>query len=210
MTWVLRELQSALELVYRVAPGFDVRDFIIDDEARRSLGVARTPGEQLLLRQGGGELEVGLFVDEVALRRLERGLHDENLGEFLMAVEGVSHLLYVMDRARVERPFSALELELQAEVDKYLLVLLVAWQAAGDPPSGIRERLFGNVRYHADLSSEERDRYRTANAAADGYAATLETRFVKKRAIGDMLREVRRFYRFGCAEKLDHIARKAA
>src|SRR5439155_25924487 len=123
------------------------------------------------------------------------------------------HFLYVAVRAAVERPFSALELELQAEVDKYLLALLIAW-ATGQPPpetsSGLRARLFRDVRFLDDLSREERDRYHTAHAAAQEYAAGLEARYVRHRALADLLGELRRFYRLGCAEKLDHIARQAA
>jgi hypothetical protein len=205
---LLREVQQALETAYRVEPGLDVRDYLITEAERARLGLERAPREQLLLRERPGELEVGLFVDE---RTLARGA--DSLEEFLLAVEGVSHFLYVMVRARAERPFSALELELQAEVDKYLLALLGAWGGRGEPApvsAELRERLFTKVRFHSDLSPEERDRYATANAAADEYAASLEARFVRRHALAEMLDEMRRFYRLGCAEKLDHIARKAA
>jgi hypothetical protein len=207
---VLHELQRALESVYRVAPGHDVRDFVIGPEARNRLGLQRAPREQLLLREAPGELEVGLFVDPATLAELERGLDEANLQDFLFAVEGVSHFLYVMVRAQSERPFSALELELQAEVDKYLLALLVAWAAERRPPEGLRARLFDHVRFADDLSAEERERYATAHQAADGYAASLEARYVRHRALDGLLGELRRFYRLGCAAKLDHIARQAA
>ena len=210
MSRVLGQVQRALEGLYRVEAEANVADFVITEEERAALGVKRAPREQLLLRQRQGELEVGLFVDEVALRRLERGLDESNLEEFLLVVEGVSHFLYVTVRARQERPFSALELELQAEVDKYLLALLTAWSLRGEPPEGLRERLFAHVRFHADLSGEERDRYRAANQAAGGFAASLEERYVRRRAPGGLFDEVRRFYRLGCGGKLGHIARKAA
>ncbi|MSP62031.1 MAG: hypothetical protein EXR72_17205 [Myxococcales bacterium] len=210
MTRVLVEVQQALESLYRVEPANDVRDYVITEEHRGALHLDRAPREQLLLREAPGELEIGLFIDQRALRRLEPGLDDANLGEFLLAVEGVSHFLYVMVRARAGRPFSGLELELQAEVDKFLLVLLIAWAAHRGPPERLserlRDRLFSRVRFHADLSDEERDRYTTANAAAFEYAASLETRYLRRHAIPDMLGEMRRFYRLGCADKLDLIA----
>src|SRR5204862_5418069 len=184
---------------YRVESCGDVQDFMSSDAERAALGVARAPGEQLLLRSdpAGRSLDVGLFVDELALRRLAGPFGEERLPEYLLAVEGVSHFVYVMARARAERPFSALELELQAEVDKYLLSLLGTWPQHGPPPTGLRERLFKRIRYHADLSAEERDRYRTANDAADDYCAQLERRYVRRRAVEDMLAEVRRFWRMG-------------
>jgi hypothetical protein len=236
---VLHEVQHALESLYRVDAAVDVRDFLISEEAREALGLQRMPREQLLLCQEPDGLSVGLFVDELALRRLERmlagtdaggaapaasqGAREEasqrqrellmehgHLSEFLLVVEGVSHFLYVALRTREHRPFSGLELELQAEIDKYLLALLWAWPEHGHPPQDLRERLFARVSFLQGMSSEEHDRYRTANAVADDYVASLETRFVRRRALPDLLAEVRRFYRLDCAGKLDHIVRQAA
>ena len=65
----------------------------------------------------------------------------EYLQDFLLAVEGVSHFVYLVHRARQERPVSAVELELQAEVDKYLVALLVTWNQTGEPPPGFGHRL---------------------------------------------------------------------
>ncbi len=214
MTRVLGRVQRALEGLYRVEARADVRDFVISEEQRQALGVERRPDEQLLLRDEPGGLAVGLFVNQASLRRLEDlsggPPPDEHLEDFLLAVEGVSHFVYVTVRAQAERPFSALELELQAEVDKYLLVLLSRWREGSAPPAGIRRRLFGAVSYHDDLSHEELRRYRTANDAADEYVASLEHRFVRHRAVGAMLDEMRRFWRLDCAGKLEHIGRKAA
>ena len=39
-------------------------------------------------------------------------------------IEGVSHFVYVADRARRKLPATQLELELQAEIDKYVLLVL--------------------------------------------------------------------------------------
>src|SRR5262249_37918946 len=167
------------------------------------------------MQQEAGGLQLGLVVDERTLQNLEerdprRRLDERNLQDFLYAVEGVSHFVYLVHRARVERPVSAVELELQAEVDKYLVALLVWWNQTGEPPAGLRERLFKRVTFHGDLSVEERERYELANSAAGEYAASLEARFVKRRTMEQMLAEVRLFYRKGLAEKLEHITQLAA
>jgi hypothetical protein len=201
--------------MYRVETALDVTDFLVRDESREALPVQRKPKEQLFIKQDPGGLSLGLFVDERTLANLaerdpRRRLDDRNLQDFLYAVEGVSHFVYMVHRARVERPVSAVELELQAEVDKYLVALLVWWNQAGEPPPDLRQRLFGRVSFHGDLSSEERERYELANSAADEYAGTLEQRFVRIRAVEDLLAEVRKFYRKGLAEKLEHISALAA
>ena len=211
---VLRALQGGLESLYRVETELDVTDFLLGAD-RAGARPERTPREQLLVKQCDGDLELGLFVDERTLENLalndpRQRLDDENLQDFLLAVEGVSHFVYLVTRARAERPVSAVELELQAEVDKYLVALLVSWSQTGDPPEDLRGRLFARVQFAGDLSPEERDRYQLANSAADEYAASLESRFVKPRAVEDLLSEARRFYRKGFADKLSHITQLAA
>jgi len=215
MPAVLRALQGGLESMYRVETDLDVCDFLVDGDERAALRVERAPREQLLIRRDDDGLQLGLFVDErtlenLAMRDPRRRLDAQNLQDFLLAVEGVSHFVYLVHRARQERPVSAVELELQAEVDKYLVSLLVSWNQSGEPPSDLRERLFANIRFAGDLSREERERYELANSAADEYAASLEERYVRTHAVDDMLGEVRRFYRKGLAEKLEYITQLAA
>jgi hypothetical protein len=215
MPAVLRALQGGLESMYRVETDLDVCDFLVGGEERDALHPERAPKEQLFIKRDDEGLRLGLFVDErtlenLAMRDPRRRLDAANLQDFLYAVEGVSHFVYLVHRAQQERPVSAVELELQAEVDKYLVALLVTWNQAGEPPSDLRERLFANIRFAGDLSREERERYELANTAANGYAASLEERFVRLHAVDDMLGEVRQFYRKGLAQKLEYISQLAA
>jgi hypothetical protein len=214
MTRVLRALQGGLESLYRVETELDVCDFLVGGD-RNGWEVERAPREQLLIKQTDGEMQLGLFVDEKTLENLtlndpSRRLDDDNLQDFLYAVEGVSHFVYLVHRAQLERPVSAVELELQAEVDKYLVSLLVSINQRGEPFDDLRQRLFARVTFAGDLSREERERYELANSAAASYAASIEERFLKVRAVEEMLSEARRFYRKGLAEKLEHINALAA
>jgi hypothetical protein len=207
---VLRRLQLGIEALYRVETRLEVDAFLIDEEQRLRTGPRRAPREQLLLRQEDGELAMGLFVDRAALANLRRhdparGLHDRNFADFCLAVEGVSHFVYLALAAAGHRRVSALELELQAEVDKFVCCLLVQ-----GPAPDLRWRLYGDVSYAADLDPEERERYRTANEEAGRYTATLERRFVREDRLEAMLAELRRFYRLSLAGKLGEISRAAS
>jgi hypothetical protein len=206
---VLRRLQLGLEALYRVETQLEVEAFVIDDEQRRRAGVARAPREQLLVRHEDGALELGLFVDRAALDNLERNdparrLDDGNFGDFCLAVEGVSHFVYLVLAAAGHRQISALELELQAEVDKFVCCLLVQGRQVD-----LRRRLYGDVSFCDDLDDDERDRYRTANGEAERYAQALERRFVREDRLAALLAEVRLFYRMGLDDKLARISRAA-
>jgi hypothetical protein len=205
---VLARLQRGLEALYRVETRLDVNAFVVGEEAReRALGSEqRRPREQLLVSQSGEDLSLGLFLDEEALENLERhdpagGLSEKNFWDFCLAVEGVSHFIYVAWCAAHDRSVTALELELQAEVDKFVSCTL---HGEADAAS-LRERLYERVSLSHDLDAEERDRYRVANDQARRYALSLERRFLKRRRVHDMLSELRRFYRLGLQEKLQHI-----
>ena len=186
--------------------------------APRRSGVARAPREQLLISQrDDDEVELGLFLDEQAVSNLEendpaRGLDHTNFHDFCLAVEGVSHFIYVALAAAGERSVSALELELQAEVDKFACCLLLAGAGPANDGSArtLRRKLYDEVSYADDLDHDEADRYRVANGEARRYAETLSRNFLVRDRVGDMLAELRRFYRLGLDGKLGHIAKSAA
>ena len=207
----LGRLQRGLEQMYRVETELDVHDFVIDADARDRMGVQRKPREQLLLTEREGDLELGVFVCPNALDNLERHdpahvLDERNLRDFLLALEGVSHFVYLTWRARADLAVSALELELQAEVDKYVTCLLLA-DACRHKSAALRRRLFIDIEFHDDLDDDERSRYRAASENARRYATSLERRFVRSRRMPGLLAELRRFYRLSLAGKLAHISR---
>ena len=209
----LWRVQRGLEELYRVDTGVEIADFVVGTELRDALVAARRPREQLLVCEADGELALALFIDPRALANLSshdpaRRLGDHNLGDFLLVIEGVSHFIYAIRCARAERPVSQLELELQAEVDKYVTCLL-ATEPGAEVSAALRRRLFDDAAYEPDLDHDERDRYRAANDNAQRYAAYLEQAFVVTRRIPEMLAELRRFYRLGLAGKLGSIARAA-
>ena len=209
----LSRVQRGIESMYRVETGFEVGDFVVGSEVRDELVNARRPREQLLVVEEDGEMNLALFIDPSVLANLHandpgRRLGEHNFGDFLLAVEGVSHFIYTVCCARAERPVSQLELELQAEVDKYVTCLL-ATEPEVEVSVSLRRRLFGDAEYEPDLDDEEHDRYRAANDNAQRYATWLEDTFVSRRRIPEMLGELRRFYRQGLAQKLSTIARAA-
>jgi hypothetical protein len=221
---VLRRVQQGLEALYRVDTQLDVQLFVVSDgERARTLGgdgnTTRRPREQLLITQHassaeGGELAIGLYLDDRALENLEnndpqRGLGEHNFADFCLAVEGVSHFIYVALCAAANRQVTALELELQAEVDKFVSCLLLD-EAAFSRPTELRARLYEKVRLADDLDREERERYATANHQAHRYTGALERRYPAPARLSEMLTELRHFYRFPLQAKLAHIARSAA
>ncbi len=207
---LLVDLQRRLEALYAVAPQAPVTEFVIPHE---EAGGYPGGGSRTLVRDEGGSISVGVVFDEATARGLcERDprvrLDSGNLSPFAIATEEVSHFVYVMFCAGAERSVTQLELELQAEVDKYLTaVALLSLQNDGLLTKGLRQALFRRYRLVDGLSPERAERYRAASQLADRYCGWLEARFLRSGRFPDLAREARRFYRLGQTEKLVRIGR---
>jgi hypothetical protein len=207
-------LQSLLGRLYDVSVDYDVYDFLVTD--RRELAdVApdndrRAPDEELLLAETADGAGVALYIDPSVLMRLEQAdptgsLTEGNLADYCTALEGVSHFVYSTWRLVWDAPVSLLELETQAEVDKYAAtVFLVADQQGGCFPAQVHARLFDRINFDARLEPEQYDRYRIAHRCAANFCRRLESRFVNrgKAQVEALVRELRKFYRLGSAAKL--------
>ena len=209
---LLAGLQSELESIYGVEGPAPVERFVIDRARWRRLSSGEAP-EELLVVEQDDSVEIGLFLEPALLSRLSRSGEwtTSRLSDHCVAVEGVSHFLYLTSRATVPRPVSHLELELQAEVDKFATVLLRLWADGRQEWSpALRERLFDNISFRPGLSPPVREQYEKANFLARMYCRFLERRYILRNHIDGFLADLRRMYRLGCGEKLSYAACGAA
>lgn len=209
---LLARFQAHLESIHAIRVEGRVQDFLLSQELfARVRPEARVP-EELLLQQDDEGLSMGLYIDPGVLEALSRKqpplrlLLGELLPQYCVATEGVSHWLYVSHRAE-QGAVSQLELEVQAEVDKFASCVLGLWQLdLLRLVRPLRERLYDGVRYFAHLLDDERERYATANRLARSYAATLEKRFIARRDLDGFLRELRASFRLSGGEKYARLA----
>jgi hypothetical protein len=212
----LHNLQRHLERIYEIDVSVDCdvdRFLITDSELAVTLDNgprARGIPEKLLVQEQADELHVSLYLDPAVIEVLSsndpiRSLNDGNLAAFWSALEGVSHFLYLIWNARHGRSISLFELELQAEVDKFVAALfLLAQQRRLHVPREIHERLFASPVFDVRLDEGEQRRYRHANHFAGLYCGRLRRRYLVNRGAG-LMKDLRRFYRLTHRHKLDHI-----
>jgi hypothetical protein len=205
---MLSAIQQNLEAVYRISAP-DVRQFLIDeDQLRDVLGDPdREAEEWVVVREGPDGVNVGVYVAAPALERL-KGLPgpsealEDAFQAFCLATEGVSHFLMLFERARRQEPVSMLELETQAEVDKFVF-------AALHHPDRMEEwhtRLFRNVRLAQGLCEEELSRYTEAGRLAGAFCASL----CATPHTGALLELLRAFWRDSGAQRMERLRRLAA
>lgn len=213
---LLNQLQNHLARLYAAPTDYDIYDFLITDADAANRLTPRgqqNNQERLLVSQTDDALNISVYVDANALERLSAddpmiGLHEGNLPAFLLALEGVSHFHYLCWNAVYDKPVTLLELELQAEVDKFVTAIsLLDAQRKQIHPGKIHERLFEHIRFRADLSAEHRNRYREANRYAAKYCYSLNSDFPPTQDGSRLADELRRFYRLTQNGKIHRIER---
>lgn len=211
---VLQPLQYALEGLHDVQTQLDVHAFVVDDTVRCVLpGAKPHVPEQLFVQQDQDGMDVALYIAPHVLDGLARDppharLHDGNAEHYWIALEGVSHFVFLAWCSHAERSVTALELEVQAEVDKFVVSwLLLADQ--GKPlhrtAEGLLKRLFSSFVLHDGMSQEEVARYQTANRAAHAYCMALVARYGRDKDPQRIRGDVRSFYRQGLSVKLSAL-----
>lgn len=193
-------IQAALCRVYGIDDAPAVDDFIrpCDEKAER---------EFLLLRENGEELEIAVHLPRAAMN----GKNQIGFDDLCQVIEGVSHFVFLVERTRRELPLTQLELELQAEVDKYVIFVHDPQNSQKFEPhraARLRTRLFRAVSYLDPPGTEKGDRYRLANDLAARFSEMLDERFAKRGRFEQLSQALRRFYAAGQNEKIN-LARAA-
>jgi hypothetical protein len=183
-------IQSRLSRWYGIEDAPEVDPFIEPVDGGR---------ETLFLRdEGGGALELRLHLPRAAVE----GGRAPSFDELCQVIEGVSHFLYLAERARRELPATQLELELQAEVDKYVLLSHGGPRFHPARAARVRARLFERVSYLHAADTERGARYRMANDLAARFARKLEVIFTRHGRFEPMRAVLRAFYGAGQTEKI--------
>ncbi|MBI3181230.1 MAG: hypothetical protein HYZ28_03705 [Myxococcales bacterium] len=208
---MLGRVQQHLEAIYGIRCELRVSDFLVDEEVARRLGGGRA-GEELLLSEENGELGLALYIPREVLARLSvyessptGAVLEVELGGYCELAEGVSHVLYLTHAAAHSRTVSLLELEAQAEVDKFATCVLLRWSEGLRWGLELSSRLFERVSFRPGLSEPERWRYLEANRLARAYCRRL-LRLVAAGSVERFLTELRYSYRLGAEAKLRYLA----
>jgi hypothetical protein len=209
-----------LHRTYRMRAQVEVARFVIGDLGYRRLygtaGRAEGPaaragyGARTLVRETEDGLRVSVYYPDALIRALEaeppqRGLTEGNAAPFAVLVEELDHLLCLADGAVKGQPLSLFELELHADVSKYLVLARFLGAARGrlTPPERVwlRDQLFETSGF-CDEDPAVRTRYRDAARWAVRLLDGLER--VEPRARIELLRE---FHDRTATGKLGLIAR---
>jgi len=213
MSSLLTSIQNNLESIYEVSIPHNVDDFVITDKKIAKLLaneiIDNGSLEQLFISTQDGYLDISLYLDNNLINRLCNNYptadsNKNDLHDFWIALEGVSHFLYLAWNAHFDRPVSQLELELQAEVDKFVsATAVIGLEKDKIFTREIWSLLFSQPRFNDNLEKDHLERYKKANLYASQYCQKLMT--MNHKTTKCLHNELRRFYRLNQDAKLSRI-----
>lgn len=213
---LIEQIQTQLESLYGIGLPQRAGDFLIGREEALNYWARgeekKIPKELFFVRKPEDDtVEIALFLDIQLLHNLKRNdplvsVNDKNLSDFLILIEGVSHFVYFLWKAHREVPITKLELELQAEIDKFLMLYFFL-KSDSEPGMTFElfERLFEDFHLMGELSIEDRRRYLTASSLACRYCYQILKKFVGLGQVKALIEEIRYFYCLRQEDKIKHI-----
>jgi hypothetical protein len=211
---LLEALCGLLQRTYALtAPLLPIGRYVIGDaglrllypNGQREVRSEAGEGARLLVRDTGDGVRACIYYPDAMIRHLEekppqRGLNEDNVDAFAVLVEELDHLLVAAERALAGRGVSLLEMEVQANVTKELVLsrFLPRHGFRVDPErrAWLRRQLF-EARTYCDDDRSVRDRYDEASRLALRFLETLERTPRRLR-----LDTLRRFHRAPLSEKI--------
>jgi len=212
---MLDSILRQIDRVYDLGLDVDIHDFLLTREMCAELGHDSARASVLVREdEDGDELQLGVYLGESTLETLgslDLGapIQPKSLEAFLTAIEEVSHFAYLLFSASQHRRVSQLELELQAEVDKFITsALLIASTNAGRMPEDLLERLFDGFEVRAELEPQVRERYASATSLASRYCFHVVRNGLESsdgKSLRRLFSELRSFYRLTQGGKIGRI-----
>jgi hypothetical protein len=189
----LVRVQRRIEAIYELEPAPAIAPYVrVDGEDAR---------EQLLVCQSAESVDITVLLSRASAAALVSRDATLELDAYLEAIEGISHFIHLADRARTELQTTLLELELQAEVDKFLILAEQRETHSTFELVSLHRRLYEDVRFLHASATERGQRYRLAN----DLAARLWSQLIRQGPAADHRGTLKRFYRASQAEKISMV-----
>lgn len=226
MKAIVRKIDRALKRIYNLDNHFWAERFLLRGPsqviARRHAGLqgaifVQGGSLQDLSAVDGDDLAVAIYFSDPVRKELSdkkkwksTDWSASQMSAFAVATEEISHFNYLIHNAMTGRAISQLELELQGEVDKFLLAYF-ALSTRNDQPGQVFEALFQQLfeRFHwaENMTEEQKERYAEANRCAQQFILKCRNDLATTSSSERVFKILRQFYRLSAAEKMSFVRR---
>lgn len=206
----IRKIDQAIKSLYHLESCYNAADFLLRKPAISAQMVREVQGSMYLVSEGE-TLSIGIYFHPKVRTELSEyprwrdgawTLDQKNA--FATASEEVSHFHYFLYHSNQGRQVSQFELELQGEIDRFLLLFF----NESNPEKKFEdlfESVFSNFRWVNGLSEEEKERYQDAHQYAKKFTLSLREKLKTKAGILKTVEFLRKYYRLSSMDKMSYL-----
>jgi hypothetical protein len=219
----VRQIDRALKRLYNIETSLCAEEFLIfhfPTVPQKQIASKELQGA-LYVRRGAEEpgsnelsIDLGIYLSE-QVREVLENFPDwsspwslEQIKAFSVACEEVSHFHYLVFNLERKRPISEFEIELQGEIDKFLLMYFcesLADNAGLTKFEILFEQLFINYRLAGCLNEIQKQRYLDASLYAKSFFQKMRKHLGSNGSVTEVLKRTRHFYQMDLASKISFL-----
>lgn len=158
---------------------------------------------QLILAEGEETLSMSVCLPSYLIDTFNQGTdhHVSNVQDFSELVEETSHFIYLCWSGFNTSPVSLLDLELQADIDKCLMLWKIGfdWQE-------VDHFVHGNAQLRPEISEEEKLRYALSEKLCQAFFTDL-TNGAPMKMSQEIHAQLKSFYRMSSPSRVRHLMR---
>ncbi len=210
MKKAIQEIHAAISQLYQINPQLKPETFILENPP---IPLQPMSGKLYLQQTSPDDAHIAIYFGDSIKQQLSQLPTDpaslwpkESLQAFCVASEELSHLHYIIFHSSQGHSISQLELEMQAEIDKFLLTLFKNNSIHGVSEEHFNllfERIFHHFSLIEGLSEVEKERYLEANRLAKVVIQKLRKHLLSLKSQDKTAEYLRRFYRITSQDKLN-------
>lgn len=217
MKSAIQQIELALKKLYNLETSHKAENFLVLVPSEVPLKTKPCSGKLLIQQKPSqDELQIGIYLNPPVHQELRNFSHwgpkeqwnTQQLNAFSVATEELSHFHYVVFNSQGKRQISQFELELQGEIDKFLLTYFSpsSQETLTDQFDQIFSRFFSSFYLLPELTQNEKERYQNAITSARNFLKRHRRLLTDPQKKESALRLLRRFYRLSQSEKLSWIS----
>ncbi|MEZ4705130.1 MAG: hypothetical protein R3A11_08110 [Bdellovibrionota bacterium] len=187
-------LHRQLQFLYGWTSDLDIQSFLTPH-------TSSSASSSVLFRQNQEDVEISIVLRPKLFSLARRNnIPSMHLADFCELVEEISHFTYLTFCLQRQKRVSLLDLELQGEIDKYLL----SSQGFASEKQ-LFERIFERSAYRQGMSIPMLHRYQLANHLGGKFIRKMGLHHGRGGFSSSLLQKLRWFYRRPSLEKWAHI-----
>lgn len=194
---MIQIIQKKIETFYRLYSCPEISRYLLDLSQFKSIQEKNSADPQVLYMDDGSDVSLGVYLGEKINFNIHRSPKVFSFQDFCVMAEEVSHYIYLIWSKCNGKKTNLLDLEIQGEIDKFLLASDLYKTEAS-----IFEKMFSHCEIRQNINGEDRARYFEAHRLGKKLISYFRKKKLSKTQKANWLRV---FYRQNFANRISMI-----